>query len=85
MALLSDTFTDLCVKHDLCSIDVGIMMHDDKRISYVTYAQWYNVAGERGGVQKIADTPEAAITGAITDMIAKRFPAPSIEALEVAA
>lgn len=82
MALLSDTFTDLCAKHDLTAASVGIQKYEGG-FGYVSYVHWSD--GESRCSSSHGDTPEDALRGAISEANAKRSMAPSIEALEVAA
>jgi len=86
MATLADTFTELCAKHDLCHLSVGITMRADFDVFYTAYAHWLRQNGEREAAQNIASTPELALSGAIEAANARRAtPPPTIEALEVAA
>lgn len=81
MALLSDTFTDLCAKHDLTAASVGIQKYESG-FGYVSYVHWRD--GELRCASSHGDTPELALSAAIAEANTKRSIA-SIEALEVAA
>ncbi|WEK42948.1 MAG: hypothetical protein P0Y64_16645 [Candidatus Sphingomonas colombiensis] len=82
--MLSDQFLALMREHDLASLDVSILRssNDPEEFFWCSTAQAF-INEDRIGVQKIADSPSAAVAGAIAELNERRnpaVPAPELEA-----
>jgi len=83
--MLADQFLALMREHDLVSLDVTILRRSNapEEFFWSSNAQAL-LNDERIGVQNIADSPSAAIAGAIAKLNERRNPSIPVPELEAA-
>ena len=78
---IDTAFAELCAKHDLTALDVGMSLGCSEARRFISYAHFGPGKCEQG----MGDTASAALANAIAKVNAKRSVAPEVPTLSIEA